>query len=47
MLEKIEKKTKKERKMWVRDIFRKRQEKSQYYNLLQEMRTNDREFYFR
>ena len=44
---KLKKKTKKERKMWVRDIFRKRQEKSQYYNLLQEMRTNDREFYFR
>ena len=35
------------RKMWVRDIFQKRVEKSQYYNLLQEMRLKDREYYFK
>ena len=36
-----------ERKMRVRDIFKKQVEKSQYYNLLQKMRLSDREHYFK
>ena len=35
------------RKIWVRAIFKERKEKGAYYQLINEMRLNDREFYFK
>ena len=32
---------------WVRDIFRKREQYGKYSRLVQELKTGDREFYFR
>ena len=40
-------KQKRKRKMWVRDIFKKRQEKGEFHTLLQEMRLNDTQSHFR
>ena len=37
----------KERKSWVRDIFKKRQEFGDYHQLVQEFRLGDREYFFR
>ena len=37
----------KRKRTWVREIFKKRIEQGFYYNLLQEMRVNDRESNFR
>ena len=41
------KRKRKPRKMWVRYIYQLRTKKSQYYNILQEMRLYDREQYFK
>ena len=38
---------KKKRKVWVRDIFKKRNERGVYHTLVQEMRLNDRDSYLR
>ena len=35
------------KKMWVREIFKKRIEQEIYHNLLQKILVNDRESYFR
>ena len=35
------------RKQWVRAIFKEREEKGDFYQLMNEMRLNDREFYFK
>ena len=37
----------KRKRTWVREIFLKRIEQEVYHNLLQEMRVNDRESYFK
>ena len=37
----------KPRKLWVRAIFKEREEKGAYYQLINEIRLNDREFYFK
>ena len=37
----------KRRKIWVGAIFKERKEKGAYYQLINEMRLNDREFYFK
>ena len=37
----------KPRKVWVRDIFTRRKTQGDYYNLVQELKLGDREFYFR
>ena len=33
--------------MWVRDIYKQREEKSVYHTLVQEIHLGDREFYFK
>ena len=33
-------------KFWVRNIFKKREELGEYHHLIQEMRNNDREYFF-
>ena len=40
-------KARKRRKFWVRDIFPKRKMHSEYYHLLPDLISGDREFYFR
>ena len=40
-------KVKKNRAMWVRDIFKQREEKGAYHTLVQELQLGDREFYFK
>ena len=37
----------KPRKQWVRVIFKDREEKGAYYQLIKKIRLNDREFYFK
>ena len=37
----------KSRKVWIKDIFTRRKTQGNYYNLVQELRLGDREFYFR
>jgi len=37
----------KPRKVWIRDIFTRRKTQGDYYNLVQELKLGDREFYFR
>ena len=37
----------KPRKQWVRVIFKEREEKGAYYQLIKKIRLNDREFYFK
>ena len=37
----------KPRKQWILAIFKKSEEKSAYYQPINEMRLNDREFYFK
>ena len=36
-----------ERNVWVKDIFRKRKVKGEYENLVRELQLGDREMYFR
>ena len=40
-------KVKKNRAIWVRDIFKQREEKSAYHTLVQVLQLGDREFYFK
>ena len=40
-------KVKKNRAMWVRGIFKQREEKGAYHTLVQELQLGDREFYFK
>ena len=40
-------KVKKNRAMWVRDIFKQREEKGAYHALVEELQLGDREFYFK
>ena len=39
--------TRKQRRVWVRDIFKNREQQGCYNNLIQEMRLGDREYHFR
>ena len=48
LLQRVSKRFKrKPRKQWVRAIFKERGEKGAYYQLINKMRLNDREFYFK
>ena len=47
ILFKMKKKKKRKRKKWVRELFRKREEKGAFNNLVQEMKLADRESFFR
>ena len=43
----MKKKKRRKRKIWVRELFRKREEKGAFNNLTQEMKLADRECFFR
>ena len=45
ILFKMKKKKERKRKKWVRELFRKREEKGAFNNLVQEMKLADREFF--
>ena len=47
VLFKMKKKKERKRKKWVRELFRKREEKGAFNNLVQEMKLTDRESFFR
>ena len=47
VLFKMKKKKERKRKKWVRELFRKREEKGAFNNLVQEMKLADRESFFR
>ena len=47
ILFKMKKKKERKRKKWVRELFRKREEKGAFNNLVQEMKLADRESFFR
>ena len=47
ILFKMKKKKERKRKKWVRDLFRKREGKGAFSNLVQEMKLADRESFFR
>ena len=47
ILFKMKKKKERKRKKWVRELFRKREEKGAFNNLVQEMKLGDRESIFR
>ena len=38
---------KKNRAMWVRDIYKQREEKGAYHTLVQELQLGDKEFHFK
>ena len=40
-------KKRKPKRFWVRDIYLRRKELGEYYNLVRELRLGDREFYYR
>lgn len=40
-------KKRKPKRFWVRDIYLRRKELGEYYNLVKELRLGDREFYYR
>ena len=42
-----ERKARRKRRFWIRQIFKKREEFVAYHTLVQELRLGDREFYFR
>ena len=44
---KMKKKKRRKRKMWVRELFRKREEKGTFNNLIQKMKPVERESFFR
>ena len=44
---KMKKKKRRKRKKWVRELFRKREEKGAFNNLIQKMKLADRESFFR
>ena len=46
ILFKMKKKKERKRKKWVRELFRKREEKGAFNNLVQEMKLADRESFF-
>ena len=47
VLSKMKKKKKRKRKKWVRELFRKREEKGAFNNLIQEIKVANRESFFR
>ena len=47
VLFKMKKKKRRKRKIWVRELFRKREEKGAFNNLIQKMKLADRESFFR
>ena len=47
VLSKMKKKKKKKREKWVRELFRKREEKGAFKNLIQEIKVANRESFFR
>ena len=47
VLFKMKKKEKRKRNKWVRELFRKREEKGAFNNLIQKMKLADRESFFR
>ena len=47
VLFKMKKKKKRKGKNWVRELFRKREEKGAFNNLIQKMKLADRESFFR
>ena len=47
VLFKLKKKERRKRKKWVRELFRKREEKGAFKNLIQKMKLADRESFFR
>ena len=47
VLFKMKKKKERKRKKWVRELFRNREEKGAFNNLVQEMKLADRESFFR
>ena len=47
ILFKMKKKKERKRKKWVRELFRKREEKGAFNNLVQEMKLADRESFLR
>ena len=44
---KVKKKKRRKRKIWVRELFRKREEKRAFNSLIQKMKLADRESFFR
>ena len=44
---KMKKKKRRKRKIWVRELFRKREEKGAFNNLIQKMKPAERESFFR
>ena len=47
VLFKMKKKKRRKRKKWVRELFRKREEKRAFNNLIRKMKLADRESFFR
>ena len=47
VLFKMKKKKRRKRKIWVRELFRKREEKGAFNNLMQKMKLVDRESFLR
>ena len=47
VLFKMKKKKRRKRKIWVRELFRKHEEKGTFKNLIQKMKLADRESFFR
>ena len=43
----LQSKKRKPKRFWVRDIYLRRKELGEYYNLVRELRLGDREFYYR
>ena len=47
VLFKMKKKKRRKRKIWVRELFRKREEKGAFHSLIRKMKLTDRESLFR